>query len=243
MHTFTLTVLCSLFAFLTSALPATPGASLKEPERSPDRCGPIATLQNASSDPQDTCSAVPSTDSKTTSYKIAFIPPSTPSVPGSVDWTLCPPPIDQLCEAIATNATAAKGSWLFTTEEVPTRKRTLNCQVGIYIPSDPSAAPRPEQKQCKAILESLISASMDIQNSGRQLVQGATVNLKDNPAAAEGQFPLPGGSGTGYPFNTAYPSWVFNTQIESYELPPGFTCRDPFFDYDDCPGDGMGEKV
>ncbi|KAL8684658.1 MAG: hypothetical protein Q9224_006207 [Gallowayella concinna] len=196
MHTFTLTVLCSLFAFLTSALPATPGASLKEPERSPDRCGPIATLQTLS-DPQDTCSAVPSTDSKTTSYKIALLPSAMWN-----DWTICGTTSDQLCEAIATNATAAKESWLFTTSKIPLADYTFSCQVGIYIPSDPSAAPRPERKQCKAILESLISASND---GGPEIARGATVNLKDNPAEAEGQFWLPNGSGTGKYFCLSFP--------------------------------------
>ncbi|KAL8806218.1 MAG: hypothetical protein Q9182_001493 [Xanthomendoza sp. 2 TL-2023] len=192
MHTLTTIILCSIFAFLTSALPAIPKASANQVARRPDKCGPVASLQHANGDPKDTCSDVPTTDSTTTSYKIA--PITGYKIPRPIpDWSICGPPSDQLCEAITTNATAARETWLFITSKVTTGVLVQQCQVGIYIPSAASAAPRPTQKQCKAILESIISAS----RLSKPAVPGATVNLKNNPAKAEGQFELPNGSGTG----------------------------------------------
>lgn len=179
-------IISSILALTVTAIPTA------SPPAGGDQCGPTVQIP---SDPKETCSAGPSPISLGSSATFGIAPLSNGKFK-NFDKTICGPVVTTICNIMA-NSSTMNGTWYFSTSHVPFNNRDQACQMGFYLPSDPGAAPRPLPPQCQNIFSSIQSAFT--WGSTRMISDwyGATVNLKVNPATGLGQFPLPGGSGTG----------------------------------------------
>lgn len=196
MQVYSLFVLSSISSLIIAA-PTPPDAP-----RSPDHCDP--QIQQPT-DPKDTCATGPSSSSNTTGFTIGGLDDG--FMFARFDWTICNQLIDTICNTMADN-NKANGTWYFETSQVHLDYGDPACQMGFYLPADPLAALKPSPKQCMNIFGNLVNGA---EFSGWKW-QGATINLKVNPATAQGQWALPGGSGTGEAENAGYPSYVLQVQ-------------------------------
>lgn len=185
-------VIVAILSILASTFTVT-AAPTENIKGGSDQCGPIYQIP---SDPNDTCSTAPAAINAGESAAYGITPLSN-NYYDDIDRTVCDPVVSSICDIMA-NSSTTNGTWYFTTSSLHyDNGANPACQMGFYLPSYPEAAPRPSPAPCQNIFESIKNASDTGSVSGAQDWYGATMNLKVNPATAVGQFPLPGGSGTG----------------------------------------------
>lgn len=198
------------FALSTNASPLAQAA----PSPAKDACGPQVSVPG---DPRDSCHTKPPTlDIGSPAAAFAMNPiPYTTGNPNYYRWgTQCAPLVDQICtNMFASNFTA--NVWFFQTTPFTTTWATNTgkaspCQLGYFVPLGAGSASRPgtvtetgqafnttdPMSQCKQIYNAMIQAA-DQQTPIQPEWTGVSINLAVNPAMADGQFPLPNGSGTG----------------------------------------------
>lgn len=155
-----------------------------------DNCGPSV---QAKGDPSDTCTAKPATVSAPAAFGVVGFTPVDGSVEFSYDWSSCDPTVSQICGMMTAN-NVIKDAWHFVNgpDNYPS-SGDQHCQMGFWLPGGAGAAKAPTMNQCEVIFNASVSACA----AENPHWQGATINLKTNPAGQTDQIALPGGQGTG----------------------------------------------
>ncbi|MCJ1457750.1 hypothetical protein MMC28_008119 [Mycoblastus sanguinarius] len=124
-------------------------------------------------------------------------------------------------------SSTAAGTWYFETSVVALDYGKPACQMGFYLPGQPGTAQKPSPNQCKNIFSTMQWEATNWDHKW----DGATIDLKVNPATAAHQYSLPNASGTGEAVNTGYPSYILFIQKNLGPQTQGYADQnDPFLD-------------